>query len=240
MSTPPLKTWPYQFFRPLWWAVLALVLLPALTLVLGYSNKNLGVNGLETLERATGRWAVILLILTLFITPGRRLLLHLFRYANFRWGKRLPDWNFLMHLRRMLGLTCFFYGCAHALVYLEFDLAWDWSALSDELHEKPYILAGVVNLCLLALLAITSTDGMVRLLKRNWRRIHRLIYLIALLSIAHWWWMSKPGDLRSLPYVMVLLALLAYRVAAWQGWSSSKNGDDGMVAAPREWPRPPL
>lgn len=235
MFNPPLKTWPYRFFRPLWWIVLTLSLLPALDLALDYFTNNLGVNGLETLERVTGRWAVILLILTLFITPGRRLLLRLFRRLGWRWGKRLPDWNFLVHMRRMLGLLCFFYGGVHAWIYLEFDLSWDWNALANELNEKPYILAGVINLGLLTLLAVTASDGMIRMLKRNWRRIHRLIYLIALLSIAHWWWMSKPGDLRSIPYIVVLLALLVHRLVVWRGWCPLPNDkDDGMPVAPRE------
>ena len=236
MFNPPLKTWPFQYYRALWWAVLMLTLLPAIILALDYLNKNLGVNGLETLERVTGRWAVVLLILTLFITPGRSLLLRLFRLLGWRWGKRQPDWNFMIHMRRMLGLVCFFYGLAHAWVYLEFDLSWDWSALFDDLNEKPYIVAGVINLALLALLAITSPDKMIRMLKRNWRRIHRLIYLIALLSIAHWWWMSKPGDFRSLPYILALLALLAYRLVVWRNWFSGKDADDGMPVAPRESP----
>ena len=237
MFKPSLKTWPYHYFRPLWWAVLMLTLLHAMLLALDYINKNLGVNGLETLERVTGRWAMILLILTLFITPGRRMLLRLFRRIGLRWGKRLPDWNFMIHMRRMLGLVCFFYGVAHAGVYLELDLSWDWDAFADDLSEKPYIVAGVLSLALLTLLAITSPDEMIRMLKRNWRRIHRLIYLIALLSIAHWWWMSKPGDLRSLPYILTLLALLAYRVIVWRSWFSGKDADDGMPVAPRESPR---
>lgn len=238
MFKPPLNTWPYDNYRPLWWSTLILLLLPALVLALDYLNSNLGINGLETLERTTGRWAVILLILTLFITPARRVLVQLFRHAGWHWGKRLPDWNFLMHMRRMLGLTCFFYSAAHAWVYLEFDLRWNWIVLSNELNEIPYILAGVINLGLLTLLAVTSSDGMIRLLKRNWRRVHRLVYVIALLAIAHWWWMSKPGDMRSLPYVLLLLILLAYRVLAWKGWLPLP-GDDGMPAAPRDSSRPP-
>ena len=234
MYKPSLKTWPYHYFRPLWWAVLVLALLPAIILVQGYINKNLGINALETLERDTGRWAVILLILTLFITPGRRIMLRLFRRLGWRWGKRLPDWNFMIHMRRMLGLVCFFYGVAHTWVYLEFDLSWNWSAFLDDWNEKPYIVAGVLNLALLTLLAVTAHDEMMRMLKRNWRRIHRLIYLIALLSIAHWWWMSKPGDLRAMPYIAVLLALLAYRLLAWIDWIPLKDHDDGMPAVPRD------
>lgn len=239
MFTPPLKTWPYHFYRPLWWFVFILLLLPAITLLLGYIDNDLGTNGLETLERVSGRWAMILLILTLFITPGRRMLLRLFRRIGWRWGKRLPDWNFLVHMRRMLGMTCYFYSCIHTWIYFEFDLGWDWSALSDEMNEKPYILAGVISFVLLTLLAITSPDVMIRKLKRNWRRIHRLIYLIALLSIAHWWWMSKQGDLRSIPYIIVLLALLLHRILVWWGYCPLVNDkDDGMAAAPRDTPHP--
>jgi len=228
----------HTHYRLLWWCVLTLCLLPATHLAWAYASHQLGINGLETLERTTGRWAVILLILTLVITPGRVGLVRACRRAGMHWGRRLSDWNPIVKMRRMLGLTCFAYACAHVAVYLEFDLGWAWDILPDELNEKPYLLAGMLNLVLLTVVAATSTDAMMRRLKRNWRRIHRLTYVIALLAIAHWWWMSKPGDWRALPYIAILLALLLYRVVDGLGWMHLPE-DNGMPVPPREYGKTP-
>ena len=216
----------------LWWIVLMFACLPGALLGYDYLNHNLGTNGLEMLERTTGRWAVICLIATLSITPARWSLTLAARTLALTWGKRLADWNILMRMRRMLGLTCFGYALAHAYLYLEFDLGFDWSFLLEDLKEKPYMLVGAINLALLSLLAITSTDNMMRSLKQNWRRIHRLIYLIALLAMAHWWWMSKPGDLRSLPYQITLATLLVWRIPHAMGLLKLPD-DNGMEVPER-------
>lgn len=216
----------------LWWTVLALVWLPAGMLAYRYVTQDLGLNGLETLERTTGRWAVIWLIVTLTITPARWGMTLTARTFAWPWGKRLPDWNVLMRMRRMIGVSCFGYAALHALIYLEFDLGYEWAFLVQDIAEKPYLLAGLANLMLLALLAATSTDNMMRRLRRNWRRIHRLVYVCALLAVAHWWWMSKPGDLRALPYCIALISLLAWRVPHGLGWLTLP-GDDGMEVAER-------
>jgi len=216
----------------IWWIVLVLVWLPAAVLAYSYVTQRLGTNGLETLERTSGRWAVIWLIATLSITPARWGLTLTARLFACSWGKRLPDWNVLMRMRRMIGLSCFGYAVLHVLIYLEFDLGYDWALLTEEIAEKPYLLAGAANFALLSLLTVTSTNGMMRRLKRNWRRIHRLVYACAFLAIAHWWWMSKPGDLRALPYCIALILLLAWRVPHWLGWLKLP-GDNGMEAPER-------
>ncbi|MBS4095982.1 MAG: ferric reductase-like transmembrane domain-containing protein [Sulfuricella sp.] len=221
-----------RHYRLVWWGVLMLLWVPASSLLRDYLNDDLGVNALETLQRTTGRWAVIALILTLAVTPTRRALVRLCRLAKRRWGRRLSDWNTLMRMRRMLGLSCFAYAALHAGVYLAFDLSWDWAFLADDATEKPYILAGALNLFLLALLAATSPDRIRHALKGWWRRIHRLVYVIALLAIAHWVWMLKPGDGRATPYLAALLALLGIRLLYRVGWMTLGE-DDGMPAMPR-------
>jgi sulfoxide reductase heme-binding subunit YedZ len=216
----------------LWWSVLALVWLPAGWLAYRYFTQNLGANGLETLQRTSGYWATIWLIATLSITPARWALTLTARHFAWHRGRRLSDWNVLIRMRRMIGVSCFGYALLHTLIYLEFDLGYDWAFLVEDLAEKPYMLAGAANLALLTLLAVTSTDTMIRRLKRNWRRIHRLIYVCALLAVAHWWWMSKPGDLRALSYCLALIALLVWRIPHSLGWLKLQ-GDNGMEAPER-------
>lgn len=221
-----------RHYAGIWWSVLFIIWLPAALLAQGYFTHDLGTNGLETLERTTGRWAFIWLVVTLLITPLRWALTLAARSLSWSWGKRLPDWNILMRLRRMIGMSCFGYAVLHALVYLEFDLGYQWDFLADDLGQKPYILVGFANLLLLALLAVTSFDVMVRRLKQNWRRIHRLVYLVGILAVAHWWWMSKPGDLRALPYIVIMFSLLAWRIPHLLGWLKLPD-DDGMETRER-------
>lgn len=221
-----------RHYAAIWWIVLALVWLPAAMLAANTIAHHLGPNGLETLERTSGRWAVIWLVVTLSITPARWGLTLAARAFAWPWGKRLPDWNMLIRMRRMLGLSCFAYALLHCLIYLEFELGFDWTLFIEDVAEKPFLLVGTANLMILSLLAVTSADSMMRRLKRNWRRIHRLVYACALLAIAHWWWMSKPGDMRALPYSMALIALLIWRIPHFLGWLELP-GDDGMEAPER-------
>ena len=219
-------------FTQLWWSIFLLSLLPGMVLLFKLATNQLGTNPLETLTRSSGRWAVIFLIITLTVTPARRLLVRFCAWRKLPWGKRLPDWNFLIRLRRMLGLWCYAYACFHVWVFLEYDLGYDWALLGEELGEKPYILAGVVAFLLLTPIAATSTDGMMRHLRRHWRRIHRLTYVVAILACLHWWWMSKPGDYRAMPYIVLLLGLLFYRLAVWRGWCPLPRSDDDGMEAP--------
>ena len=220
-------------FTKLWWSIFLLSILPGAVLVLKLRTHNLGTNPLEMLSRGSGRWAVIFLIITLAITPARRLLTRFCKWRQLAWGKRLPDWNVLIRLRRMLGLWCYAYACFHAWVFLEYDLGYDWRLLGEELVEKPYILAGVMTLILLTPIAATATDGMMRRLRRHWRRLHRLTYVVAILACLHWWWMSKPGDFRAMPYIALLLVLLLYRLLVWGGWCALPR-DDGMESPVRD------
>jgi sulfoxide reductase heme-binding subunit YedZ len=225
--------WLKEHYRQAWWLIFLISTLPGLLLLRRYLSDDLGINPLETLLHTTGRWALIFLIISLTITPLRRGFTRLSRHLHARYGKRLSDWNWIIRLRRMLGLYSFFYGLMHGLVYLFFDLALDWSWAIQDIREKPYILVGLATLLLLSLLAATSTDRMIRRLGRNWRRIHRLVYAIAILALLHFWWLSKVGVYDPLPYSIIIAALLAYRFLARYGVLIKPAHDDGMEVPER-------
>ncbi len=226
--------WLKEHYRQVWWLIFALSAIPGMLLLQRYLTDDLGINPLETLLHTTGRWALTFLILSLTITPLRRGVASLSRHLHARYGKRLSDWNWIIRLRRMLGLYSFFYGFLHGLVYLFFDLALDWSWAIQDLREKPFILAGLAALLLLSLLAATSTDGMIRRLGKSWRRIHRLVYAIAVLALLHFWWLSKVGVYEPLPYSIIIVALLGYRFLAHHGLVIRQARDDGMEVSERK------
>ncbi|MBK1709183.1 sulfite oxidase heme-binding subunit YedZ [Marichromatium gracile] len=183
--------------------VFLLCLLPlALTLAQGLGGGlALGANPVETLLHRSGLWTLRMLLLTLALTPLSRAL-----------GRPWP-----IRLRRMLGLFAFFYGMLHLLVYLWLDRALDWPVIVEDLTERPYIIVGMVALVLMSVLALTSTRGWQRRLRRNWKRLHRVVYLIAVLGVLHFLWLVK-ADLREpLIYAVILGVLLALRLP-WGRW----------------------
>jgi len=175
-------------------------LLPLAWLLWLGSQERLGANPVETLSHATGDWSLRFLLLTLAITPLRR----------------LSGWNGVQKYRRMLGLFAFFYVGLHFTVYLVFDQFFDWTAIVADIAKRPYITVGFAAFVLLIPLAITSTNGMIRRLGRHWQRLHRLVYLTAILGVLHYAWLVK-ADLREpLLYGGLLAALLGYRLWWWQ------------------------
>mgnify|MGYP001766407452 CR=1 FL=1 len=161
----------------------------------------LGANPVETLSHRTGDWSLRLLLLTLAITPARR----------------LTGWNRLQQFRRMLGLFAFFYVSLHLAVYLIFDQFFDWPAIVADVVKRPYLTVGFAAFLLLLPLAITSTHAMMKQLGRNWQRLPRLVYLIAVLRVLHYAWLVKADLTEPLLYGGVLAMLLGYRVW-WQWW----------------------
>ena len=158
----------------------------------------LGANPIEAYTHATGEWALRLLLATLAISPLRRIF-HL---------------NSLIHIRRTLGLLCFVYALSHFVIYILIDQWLDWYAIIDDIKERPYITVGFAAFVLLIPLAITSTDAMQRYLQTAWVKIHKLIYIIAILVILHFWWLVKADILEPAIYAAVLAILLGYRVFA--------------------------
>ena len=143
----------------------------------------------------TGEWTLRFLLLTLMITPLRRLS-----------GK-----SWLIKLRRMLGLYAFFYACLHFITYIWFDHYFDWVEIIKDIPKRPFITVGFSAFVLLIPLAVTSTNKMMRRLKKNWVKLHRLVYVIAVLGVLHFLWLVKADTLEPLIYAGILLILLGSR-----------------------------
>lgn len=154
------------------------------------------VNPIEFLTHSTGTWALSFLLLTLSVSPLRRL-------TGAAW---------LLRYRRMLGLYAFFYAVVHFTIYLWLDQMFDPHTIARDIVRRPFITVGFTALMLMLPLALTSTNGWIKRLGRNWRRLHRLVYPVAVLGVLHYWWLVK-SDI-SLPrlYAIVLGALLAERL----------------------------
>jgi sulfoxide reductase heme-binding subunit YedZ len=185
------------------WGVKPLVffacLSPALLLVWRAWGERLGPNPVEALSHASGDWALRLLLLTLAITPLRR----------------LSGWAPLLRLRRMLGLFACFYALVHFIVWLVLDQGLRWELILDDLTKRPYIILGATAMLLLLPLALTSTRGWMSRLGRKWQRLHSLIYPAALLAVAHYLWLVKADYREPLVYAGVLALLLATRVGGF-------------------------
>ena len=199
-------------------AVVACVLAALPVAALGWEAANgmLGPNPLERVLRFPGRWALILLLVVLSVTPLRHALVFTMRRAGIRCGRRLADWNWMIRMRRPLGLASFLYACGHFATYLALDAGFDPGEMAKDLLGKPFILAGLGAFLLLLPLAVTSTDAWMRYLKRDWKRLHLLVYPAAILAVLHFVWLSKPGLTDPHAYALVLGVLLGYRaVARW-------------------------
>ena len=174
-------------------------LVPAALLVRAGINGTLGVNPAETLQLETGVWALRLLLVTLAITPLRR----------------ITGWNRIIQYRRMLGLFAFFYACVHFLTYLVLDRFFDIPGMVADVVKRPFITAGMVALLLMVPLAVTSTKGWIRRLGRRWQLLHRLIYVSATAGVVHYAWKVKVLAGPPVYYAVALAALLGFR-AWWQ------------------------
>lgn len=158
----------------------------------------LGVNPVQYLLWALGWWALFLLTATLALTPL----------------KRLTGWAWLARFQRPLGLFAFAYAALHFLCYALLDQAGAWSQIPGDLVKRPFIVIGLLALLLLLALAVTSTKGWQKRLKRNWKRLHRLVYLAAILAVIHFAWKEKVGwkAPRVLAFAAVVAVLLATRL----------------------------
>jgi sulfoxide reductase heme-binding subunit YedZ len=143
-----------------------------------------------------GRWGLKFLLLTLTVTPLRR------------W----TGWNWLIGFRRMLGLFSFFYIVLHFTVYAVLDQGLDFSAIIEDVLKRPYITLGMAGLLMLIPLAVTSTRGMMRRLGKRWQKLHRLVYIIAIAGVWHFYWQVKLDTLEPTVYALVLAGLLGARV----------------------------
>ncbi|MGL4576078.1 MAG: sulfite oxidase heme-binding subunit YedZ [Burkholderiaceae bacterium] len=196
----------------------ALCLIPFARLVYLTFNDGLGVNPTEFITRSTGWWTLFLLCITLCVTPARTLL-------NLPW---------LLRLRRMLGLFTFFYACLHFLTYVWFDRQWDFSDLAADIIKRPFITVGFAAFVLLIPLAFTSFNAAIKwMTARRWQLLHRLIYVIALLGVLHFWWhkagkndFAEPGL-----FAIAVAALLGWRV--WQAARTRRAVAPAQASASR-------
>jgi sulfoxide reductase heme-binding subunit YedZ len=177
----------------------ALALLPAVLLINNALNDRLGADPVAALTHQTGEWALRLLLLSLAMTPLRMLLKQ-------AWPIRF---------RRLIGLYAFFYASLHFAVYLLLDLGSGyWSQIGADILKRPFITVGFSAWLLLLPLALTSNRWMMRLLKKNWQRLHRLVYAIAILAVVHFWWLVKSDIREPLLYAAILTLFLGWRVGA--------------------------
>ena len=176
--------------------VFTLALLPFIWVVYAATTGGLGPDPAEALMHATGEWSLRLLALTLLVSPLRA------------W----TGWSLLLKLRRMLGLYAFFYGCIHLLSFLQFFVGWTPAGLLEELVERPYITMGFAAWLLMLPLAVTSTRGMQRRLRRNWQRLHRLVYPAAVLGCLHLLWQARSDIGEPLFYIGIFALLLGWRL----------------------------
>ena len=204
-----------QRYTLIWRCVFVLCATPVLWLLGEWLSGNLGINPLNRLLHFSGLCALILMLITLTVTPLRRCAVTLSSYTRQAYGKRLSDWNWLIKLRRQLGLFAFFYACLHLLIYLGLDATWDFAAVRTDLLDRPFILLGFLSFSLLIPLAATSNNMAMRWLGGHWRTLHKLSYVIIVCETVHYWLQMKVGQTAALPYAVCAAVLLAYRLWAW-------------------------
>ena len=159
---------------------------------------NLGANPIEAITRFTGSWALIFLLVTLSVTPLRK----------------LTGWHDLIKFRRMLGLFAFFYALLHFSTFLVLDHFFDLQRIAKDVIKRPYVTAGFTGFILMIPLAVTSTAGMIRRLGKRWQQLHRLVYIVAIAGVIHFYWLVKSDIRRPVQYGTVLALLLGYRLGA--------------------------
>jgi sulfoxide reductase heme-binding subunit YedZ len=196
--------------------VFAAALLPAAFMIWAALEGRLGADPLKEITHETGDWTLRFIVLTIAVTPLRR----------------LSGWNALIRFRRMAGLFAFFYGTTHFLIYvvadrfagLDFqDGIWAWStaralgaSIWDDIYKRPYITVGFTGFVAMIPLAITSTTGWIRRMGgRNWQRLHQLVYLTAVAGVVHYWWLVKADTRHPATYAALVALLLGTRVALW-------------------------
>ena len=160
----------------------------------------LTANPIEYITHRTGDWTIRFIVITLAITPVRKIL-------------NLPQ---LIRFRRMVGLYAFFYGCLHFCTWMVLDKFFDWADMWVDVHKRPFITIGFTGLVLMIPLAITSTAGWIRRLGgKRWQMLHRAIYLTAIAGVIHYYWLVKSDVRKPLEYGFLIGILLAWRLGAW-------------------------
>ncbi len=185
--------------------VFVLALAPGLWLLFRTLTGRLSANPIEDVTLVTGIWALRLLLVTLAITPLRR----------------LTGWNQIIQYRRMLGLFAFSYATVHLLIYVILDQGLAFEYILPDIVKRPYITAGMTAFVMMIPLAVTSTRGWIRRLGRRWQLLHRLVYVSAIAACLHFLWKVKVMIGEPVYYALILAALLGFRLL-WRLRPTSK------------------
>lgn len=182
-----------KYFKPI---IFLLSSIPFIIIISKIFLNQLGPEPIKEITLHTGEWTLLFLIFTLSMTPL----------------KRLTNLNIWISVRRMLGLFAFFYASLHMLTYIVLDYQFDLSAISKDIFTKKFIFVGFTAWLLMVPLAITSSKKMMGILKKNWKKLHRLIYLISILGVIHFLWLVKKDLTEPLIYLLIIVILLILRV----------------------------
>ena len=182
-----------KYFKP---SVFILSTVPFIIIVYKIFLNKLGPEPIKQITHHTGEWTLLFIIFTLAMSPL----------------KQITNMNIWISIRRMLGLFVFFYASLHMLTYVGLDYRFDINEISKDILTKRFIFVGFAAWLLLVPLALTSSKKMMNILKHYWKKIHRLIYLIALLGVTHFIWLVKKDITEPLIYLLIILFLLAFRV----------------------------
>lgn len=195
-----MRTIPEKFLRALKVLVFLLCLGPLSVLTWKGFHELLGANPVDVITRSTGSWTLIFLLLSLSVTPARRLL-------GMPW---------LIRFRRMLGLYAFFYASLHLMTYIWLDKFFDIEAMLHDIVKRKFITMGLTAVTLLIPLALTSTSGWIRRMGgKRWQQLHRLVYVSATCAVIHFLWLVKADLRRPIEYSIVLTALMLFRLGTW-------------------------
>jgi sulfoxide reductase heme-binding subunit YedZ len=181
-------------------AAFAAALIPAAALVYRFYTNDLTANPGDYITDQTGSWALAMLVISLTVTPLRR----------------LTGWNEIVKLRRMLGLFAFFYATLHMLTWVVFVHYFDTHFMIEDVVERPFITIGMATFLMLLALAVTSNRFSVRRLGRKWQTLHRLVYVAAITAVVHFWWLVKADTTEPIRWAVAVSALLGFRV--WWTW----------------------
>ena len=182
-----------KYFKPF---VFIICLWPLGTIILDIYYNELGAEPVKKIMNHFGEWTLIFICLTLTMSPLKRI-------------TNLPFW---IKFRRMLGLFVFFYASIHLLTYVGLDYRFDWDPIINDVLKKKYIFIGFSAWLLLIPLAITSSQKMIKILGRNWKNLHKLVYVIAIFGSLHYIWLSKTIFFKPLIYTLIIVVLLALRI----------------------------
>jgi len=182
-----------KYFKPI---IFILSTIPFLFITYKIFFNKLGPEPVKEITHFTGEWTLIFICLTLSMSPL----------------KKLTNLNYWVKIRRMLGLFVFFYASLHLLTYIGIDYRFSWQPIFDDVVKKKYIFVGFAAWVLLIPLTITSSQKMMLLLKQNWKKLHKLIYVIAILGSLHFIWLSKTIYFKPLFYFVLITVLLAIRI----------------------------